>query len=350
MPSYVYVAAQDDNKISIFQMDEGTGQLTAAGETAVSGGPSLLAISPNRQVLYAGHREEPELSSYSIDQNTGALTQNGSVIPGGQPAFLAADRTGRYLLSSYYQGGHAGVFPLGEDGSLGEAPTAWVDTAIGAHSMLTDRTNRFAYVPHIARISDNVLEPPQNNPGPNVIYQFKFDESNGQLTANDPPTVPQDGDLGPRHYCFHPSVDVVYFSNEQGCSVSAYEIDGEGRLSPMQTISSLPEGVTLRNTCSQIQFSPSGDFLYVPNRGHNSIAGFSVDGTGRLTPVGHAATEAVPSAFSLDPAGKFVFAAGSSTGMLASYAIDQGTGALTPLQTYAVGERPMWVLTAALGD
>ena len=350
MPSYVYVAAQDDNKISIFQMDEETGQLTAAGETPVSGGPSLLAISPNRQVLYAGHREEPELSSYSIDQNTGGLTQNGSVIPGGQPAFLAADRTGRYLLSSYYQGGHAGVFPLGEDGSLGEAPTAWVDTAIGAHSMLTDRTNRFAYVPHIARISDNVLEPPQNNPGPNVIYQFKFDESNGQLTANDPPTVPQDGDLGPRHYCFHPSVDVVYFSNEQGCSVSAYEIDAEGRLSPMQTISSLPEGVTLRNTCSQIQFSPSGDFLYVPNRGHNSIAGFSVDGTGRLTPVGHAATEAVPSAFSLDPGGKFVFAAGSSTGMLASYAIDQGTGALTPLQTYAVGERPMWVLTAALGD
>ena len=349
MPSYVYVAAQDDNKISIFQMDEGTGQLTAAGETPVSGGPSLLAISPNRQVLYAGHREEPELSSYSIDQNTGGLTQNGSVIPGGQPAFLAADRTGRYLLSSYYQGGHAGVFPLGEDGSLGGAPTAWVDTAIGAHSMLTDRTNRFAYVPHIARISDNVLEPPQNNPGPNVIYQFKFDESNGQLTANDPPTLPQDGDLGPRHYCFHPSVDVVYFSNEQGCSVSAYNIDAEGRLSPMQTISSLPEGVTLRNTCSQIQFSPSGDFLYVPNRGHNSIASFSVDGTGRLTPVGHAATEAVPSAFSLDPAGKFVFAAGSATGMLASYAIDQGTGALAPLQTYAVGERPMWVLTAALG-
>ena len=87
----------------------------------------------------------------------------------------------------------------------------------------------------------------------------------------------------------------------------------------------------------------------MPNRGHNSIASFSVDGTGRLTPVGHAATEAVPSAFSLDPAGKFVFAAGSSTGMLASYAIDQGTGALTALQTYAVGERPMWVLTAALG-
>ena len=115
----------------------------------------------------------------------------------------------------------------------------------------------------------------------------------------------------------------------------------------MQTVSSLPEGVDLRNTCSQIQFSPSGDFLYVPNRGHNSIASFSVDSQGRLTPVGHASTEAVPSAFSLDPSGKFVFAAGSATGQLASYSIDQGN--LTPLTTYPVGERPMWVLTTTLG-
>jgi 6-phosphogluconolactonase len=118
----------------------------------------------------------------------------------------------------------------------------------------------------------------------------------------------------------------------------------------MQTVSSLPEGVTVRNTCSQIQMTPSGDFLFVPNRGHNSIAGFSVDADGRLTPAGHAATEAVPSAFSLDPSGSFVYAAGSATGVLASYRIDSGTGELTPLETYPVGERPMWVLTTSLGD
>ena len=86
----------------------------------------------------------------------------------------------------------------------------------------------------------------------------------------------------------------------------------------------------------------------MPNRGHNSIASFAVDGEGRLTPAGHAATEAVPSAFSLDPAGKFVFSAGSATGMLASYSVGD-TGELTPLEKYAVGERPMWVLTTTLG-
>ncbi len=97
--------------------------------------------------------------------------------------------------------------------------------------------------------------------------------------------------------------------------------------------------------------SPSGKFLYVPNRGHNSIAGFSVDAsTGRLTAIGQVSTEAVPSAFSLDPEGSFLFAAGSASGRLASYRINADTGELTPLETYAVGQRPMWVLVTRLGD
>ncbi|MCH2510811.1 MAG: beta-propeller fold lactonase family protein, partial [Dehalococcoidia bacterium] len=104
-----------------------------------------------------------------------------------------------------------------------------------------------------------------------------------------------------------------------------------------------------RNTCSQIQIAPSGKFLYTPNRGHNSIAGFSVDAsTGRLTAAGRVSTEAVPSAFSLDPEAKFLYAAGSETGVLASYSINGDSGELTPMETYAVGKRPMEVLTTNL--
>ena len=350
MTTYVYVAAQDDNKVSVFTMDENTGSLDLRSEIAAPGGPSLLAISPDRGALYIGHREVPEITSHRIDDSTGGLTQNGSVTPDGAAAFLATDRTGKFLLSAYYQGGHVAVHPIGGDGSLGGAPTAWLDTEVGAHAVQTDRSNRFAFVPHIARQNDNVLEPPKNIPGPNRIYQFRFEEATGSLTANSPLQLEQDDMTGPRHYCFHPSLDVVYFSNEQGCSVSAYQIGLSGTLSAIQTVSTLPAGVTARNTCSQIQFSPSGDFLFVPNRGHNSIASFAVDAVGRLTPAGHAATEAVPSAFSLDPQGKFVFAAGSATGKLAAYSIDSQTGGLTPLQTYSVGERPMSVLTTALGS
>ncbi len=145
-------------------------------------------------------------------------------------------------------------------------------------------------------------------------------------------------------------MDVVYFSNEQGCSVTAYRLDpATGVLSAIQTITSLPEGYTARNTCSQIHMTPSGQFLYVGNRGHNSIAGFAVNpASGRLTAIGQISTEAVPSAFSLDSTGHFLFAAGTATGRLASYRINDETGALTPLSTCVVGRRPAAVMAMQL--
>ena len=352
MPSYMFVAVQDDDKISVFTMDVGTGKLTPKAEVPVSDGPSLLAISPDREVLYVGHRGVPGISSWRIDHGTGGLTQNGTVSTDGWSAFLSTDRKGRYLLSAYYQAGHVAVHPIGDDGSVGGPPTEWLATDTGAHAIQTDPSNKFAFVPHIARLFDNVLEPVKEAYGPNVIFQFRFDENTGHLTPNSPLKVEPEENHGPRYYCFHPTQDIVYFSNEQGCSVTAYRLDtSTGTLSAFQTVSTLPDGHIGRNTCSQIQISSSGKFLYVPNRGHNSIAGFSVDAsTGRLTAVGQVSTEAVPSAFSLDPEGKFIYAAGSATGRLASYRINGDTGQLTPLETYPVGQRPMGVLVTSLGD
>lgn len=228
----------------------------------------------------------------------------------------------------------------------------WLATATGAHAIATDRSNRFAYVPHIARIQDNVLEPPKNIPGPNTIMQFRFDAESGRLSPNSPPQVEQAHLAGPRHYCFHPNLDLAYFSNEQGCSVTAYRVNpSNGTLSALQSISTLPAGFDERNTCSQIHLTPSGGFLYVGNRGHNSIAGFRVEpDTGLLMPAGHAATEAVPSAFCLDPDGRFLFAAGTATGRLASYRIDDESGALTPLAVQKVGPRPAAVAAVRLGS
>jgi 6-phosphogluconolactonase len=346
MPSSLYVCLQDDNKIAAFTMDADTGQLSPRAEVPAAGGPSVMAISPDRHTLYVGHRTQPAISSFRIDRDTGGLTLQGTVAQEHAPTFLAPDRTGRYLLCAYYQGGGAAVHPLTADGAVGAPPLGWLATAPGAHAIATDPSNRFAFVPHIARLNDNVLEPPKENPGPNVIMQFRFDAQTGGLTPNSPLRVEQTDRVGPRHYCFHPSLDVVYFSYEQGCGVTAYRMDrATGTLSAAQTVTTLPDGYTARNTCSQIHLTASGRYLYVGNRGHNSIAGFAVDaGTGQLTSVGHVPTEAVPSAFGLDPAGHFLFAAGTASGRLASYRINGETGVLTPLTTYAVGQRPAAVL------
>jgi 6-phosphogluconolactonase len=352
MPYSLYVCLQDEDRIATFAMDAGSGQLTPQAAVPAAGGPSVMAVSPDRSTLYVGHRTQPAISSFRIDQNTGGLTLLGAVAVAHAPTFLAPDRTGRYLLCAYYQGGGAAVHPLGADGAVGSPPLDSVTTASGAHAIATDPSNRFAFVPHIARLNDNVLEPPKENPGPNMILQFRFDAATGRLTPNSPFRVEPTERLGPRHYCFHPTQDLVYFSNEQGCSVTGYRLDpSTGALAAAQTITTLPQGYTARNTCSQIHLTGSGRFLYVGNRGHNSIAGFAVDAaTGQLSAIGHVSTEAVPSAFALDPAGNFVFAAGTASGRLASYRINGESGALTPLTVYPVGQRPAAVLATRLGD
>ncbi len=340
MSGVLYVGLQDADKIAVLSIDA-AGKLTKQSEVAATGGPSVMAVSNNRRVLYVGQRGGPAITTFRIDPGTGGLSAAGSVIQPHAPTFLAPDRSGKFMLVAYYQGGGAAVFRLAADGTVGAASQDWLATATGAHAIATDRSNRFAYVPHISRVQDNVLEPPKNIPGPNMIMQFRFDAETGRLGANAPPQVAQPDLVGPRHYCFHPSLNLVYFSNEQGCSVTPYRISPEGTLAPLQTISTLPAGFDSRNTCSQIHLTPSGGFLYVGNRGHNSIAGFRVaPDTGFLTPAGHVPTEPVPSAFCIDPEGKFLFAAGTASGRLASYRIDSERGTLTPVTVQDVGQRP----------
>ena len=132
------------------------------------------------------HRTRPAISNFRINQNTGGLTLLGTVAQEHAPTFLAPDRTGKFLLCAYYQGGGAAVHPVGEDGAVAAPSLGWLATATGAHAIATDRSNRFAFVPHIARLNDNVLEPPKDNPGPNMILQLRFDADSGRLTPNSP--------------------------------------------------------------------------------------------------------------------------------------------------------------------
>ena len=340
-PEYLgYVSFQDDNRISICTVNPSTGRLTWREDVAVDGGPAPLAIDPAANTLYVGKRVSDEIASYRIDRSTGGLTLVGAVPLQGEPVHVSTDRTGRYVLSAYWHQSTVGVHAVDANGVAVFPPIEWRYTAPGAHAIQSDPSNRYVFVPHTAR------------PGqPNGIFQFRFDESTGRLTPNDPPLLELQATLGPRHICFHPTRDVVYSSDEQGSSVTAYALDpATGTLVPFQTISSLPGGARRdRNTCSQIQIHPSGRFLYVPNRGHESVASFTIDSsTGRLAATGWVPTEPRPRVFSLDPEGRFLFVAGRESGKLASYEVDQDSGKLTPLDIYEGGDAPLWVMITRL--
>src|SRR5260370_27253779 len=109
MPYALDVCLQDDNKIAAFGMDPDTGQLSPRDEVPVAGGPSVMVLSPDLQMLHVGTRTQPAISTYRIDQATGGLKLQGTVLTEHAPTFLAPDRTGRYVLSAYYQAGFVAV-------------------------------------------------------------------------------------------------------------------------------------------------------------------------------------------------------------------------------------------------
>ena len=327
MSTYLYLSLSGDDRIAIFRLDPHSGKLMTVDTVATPGGPAPLAMDPAQRTLYAGLRNASAIAAYRIDPNTGGLMLLGQVALDTDPCYLATDRQGRYLFSAYYRAGKVAVHAIGADGAVGAAVTT-VTTAEHAHALQTDPSNRFAYVPHVM---------PANH-----IAQFEFDAANGVLTPNRAAgQITPEGPVGPRHFVFHPHQNIVYADNEQGGSVTAYDLDPvTGALSALQTVSTLPPDYSDDNLCAQIHIHPTGRFLYVSNRGHDSIACFAIEATGRLQPRGHRLTEKTPRAFNLDPVGNFLYVAGLDSGRLAAYHIDPAQGTLHPRDVYGVGARP----------
>jgi 6-phosphogluconolactonase len=333
---HMYISVSGEDHIAIYSVDPSTGFYDLIDRIHLEGKPAPLAISPDRNYLYAGTRQDFGITSYKIDESTGLISLVDRIVLDADPCYLATDNTGQYLLSAYYIAGKIAVHKMSNSGIIESVPTVDLYTATGAHCIQTDPSNKFVFVPHIA------------DKGPNRIYQFKFNESLGTLSPNSPLLVNPEKRLGPRHYCYHPNMDVVYFSDEQGCSVSCYSLDiSRGTLTHFQTVTTLPSGYKGDNTCSQIQITPSGKYLYAPNRGHNSIACFSVNNSdGTLNQIGWENTDPVPRAFRIDPSGKFIFVASLDNGNIATYRIQDETGKLSLTCTSYLGKDPMWILIA----
>jgi len=334
MKCHLYVSLLREDKILIFTVDTQTGKLRTQGEMKVSGQPANMAFDPGQQFIYAGRKAERTISAYRRNCETGEMSLAGTTPVEFEPDFLAIDRKGRFLMSTYISEGMAAVHQIGSDGILKNPPVEWFKTYRGIHSIQTDPSNRFAFIPHIAG-SD-----------PNLILQFKFNQSTGKLTPNTPDRVIPEQGAGPRLFCFHPKLDMLYFDNQEGNSVAAYKLDtAAGTLTPFQSISTIPEGYTQKSKTADIQISPDGRFLYVNNRGHSSIAGFAVDAfSGRLTAIEHVPTEPEARSMCLDPGGNFLFIAGLASGRLVSYRVNKDSGKLTGFETYTVGNSPWHLL------
>jgi 6-phosphogluconolactonase len=327
----VYVSVADEHKIAAYRMAD-DGKLTHFADTKVPGEPAALTTDPARRFLFASLRAEGKLTSFRIDPKTGKLTAVSVIPAGADPAQVSTDRKGKFLFTAYYVSAQVTVHKIGPNGELSEEPVQKIATADRAHAIMADATNRFVFVPHT---------------GPNAIFQFRFDAKAGRLAPSKIAKIETEKNTGPRHLVFHPTKEIAYVANEQGGSVTAYAFEG-GTLKPTQTLSTLPSDFRETNACAEIRIHPTGKFLYVANRGHESIAMFAIDEAGKLTSLGQEPTEKNPRSFDIDPSGKFLYAAGESSGKLASYRIDAKTGKLSRFATLNVGKTPWWVMAVEM--
>ncbi len=337
MAYYVYISIMGEERIRVYSMDGETGGLDLKHELALTGGPAGIALAPSREFLYVARRGTRELASFAIDRSDGSISLLGSIEEVSDAVYLTVDGTGKFVLTSSNGGARASSYRVGEDGAVVAPAVSTVNTLQGAHSVEVHPSNRFVYVPHCIR--------------QNAIFQYKYDADTGELTPQELAILVPPERLGPRHIRFHPTLDVMYTTDEQGNSITAYPVNKDGRLSPsLQTISTLPDGYDgSENTTAQLRVHPTGRFLYAPNRGHDTIACFRIDGaSGELSLIGRVPGEAHVRGFDVDPQGKFVFAAGVDSGRVSAYSVDQDSGELTRTKTYDVGKQPMWVLVAEL--
>jgi 6-phosphogluconolactonase len=165
------------------------------------------------------------------------------------------------------------------------------------------------------------------------------------------PSVMTAPGAGPRHLAFHPNGKVAYLIAELNDTLSAYSYDAtRGQLTFLESKSTLPAGTDgSSNTCAEVVVAPSGKFVYGSNRGHDSIARFSINAdTGKLTFMDSTPSGGnVPRSFTLSANGELMLVANES-GNVTSFSVNTKSGALTKLLSLDVPQKPQFVGIANL--
>lgn len=328
--------------LSVYAIEPGTGRWSRTQLLADVVNPGYLALHPSLPVLYAVQPVANVVSAFAIDARTGKLTAiNRQPSGGDDPSHVAIDPSGKFAVAANYVAGTVEVLPIGADGALG-APTDVVATKgeVGPHrkeqpgphphQSCFDPTGRFLVVP---------------DKGFDRLFVFRINGANGKLVPANPPFTTTRSGAGPRHIAFHPRLPFAWVINELDSTVTAYRV-GQATLEPVQIVPSLPSTYTGENTGAAVAVSPSGSFVYVSNRGHESVGIFKVDqASGMLSPVAWELTQgSTPRFVCLDPSGTRLFAANQRSDTIVEFRVDPGTGRLAPTGQVIKANTPVCIV------
>jgi 6-phosphogluconolactonase len=327
-----YTRSGRSQGIHVFQRDPQSGKLTLQ-QSISEVDPTFLTFDPQRRFLFAVSEglglDGGAVASFQVDGQTGDLTPlSRQPSLGGEPCHLCCDPTGRWILVANHEHGSVVVLPVDADGRLG--PVAHFEQHEGSGPGPT-QTGPHAHWVDFDLPSRRVLVADK---GIDKVMIYRLDADTGKLIPNAPAFGSLHAGAAPRHLAFHPSGRYAYVNGEADMTITAFRYDDQrGALDELQVLSTLPEGAP-RADCStaEIVVEPAGGFVYVSNRGHDSIAIFGIDqANGRLTAAGHASTQGrIPRNIAIDPSGTFLYAGNQESDTIVHFRIDHERGQLVP--------------------
>jgi 6-phosphogluconolactonase len=337
--SLVYISTytkHESKGIYVCRFDPAHGRLSPARLAAETANPSFLALHPNRRFLYAVNEVSDlqgkaggAVSAFKINPATGELAfLNQVASQGALPCHITLDASGQSALVANYKSGSVAVLPVRNDGRLEQA-SAMVQHAGSsvhptrqrgphAHSVILSPDNRFALVPDL---------------GLDQVLAYRLDAAHGTLAPGQPPSTDLNAGAGPRHAAFHPNGRLLYVISELQSTLTVFAYDqASAALTRLQTLSTLPTSFSAESAAAEVRVHPAGRFLYASNRGHDSIAVFSIaPEEGTLTLLGHVPTQGkTPRHFALPPTSAWLVAANQDSNTLVVFRLDPKSGALNP--------------------
>lgn len=324
--------------IYVSRFDSATGKVTAPELAAETPNPSYLAVHPNSRFLYSVNEHiDPsgktmgEVSAFSIDRQSGKLAELSRVSArGGMPCHICTDRSGRTVAVANWSTGSMAAFPIRADGGIGEST--------GFYQHAGARAGAAADAPPPQVHCHAVVVSPDNrfliatDTGLNKVFVHRLDAARATFAPHNPPFLGLNTQANPRHLVFHPNARWAYIANEAGpgCTFLRYDAKA-GTFEETGVTRTVPPEVTARTTPAEAVLHPSGRFVFVSNRGHDSIAVLRIDpasGSPALVeafqPGGNG-----PRSFNVDPTGNWLFALMQRSNTIVPLRFDSATGKLS---------------------
>jgi 6-phosphogluconolactonase len=329
------------------QLDAKTGTLTKPELAAEAVNPSFVWPHPTKNVLYAVAevenlgKKEGGIVAFGLDPKTGELKKlNDLTTGGGAACHVSVNPAGDHAVIANYGGGSCAFFSLKPTGELdsrvgfyqheGKGPNAKRQEKAHAHCGYYHPKGTYAYVCDLGL--DKVKVYPAGSAHGGVSTQIHAD-------IDLPPGS------GPRHLAMTPTADYLFVCGELDSTANVIKMEPDGSTGKViQSVSTLPGGRPVPgNSTAEIVLHPSGKFLYVSNRGHNSIATFSWDGA-KLSPVGWTSDGIkTPRNFNVTPDGKWMLVASQDGDSVKVFEIDPNSGLPKPTATVVEVGKPVCV-------